>query len=205
MKNRQASCAAPAGCVLRLSLALCTSALAACSLNPPLEVCVSPSETSDSSPSDFPLVYYQTIRGMPVQEMGRERQALIIEHAAPEAQVRLAMLLVYSRGQQDLGRAIALLDGVLKSGDPAAVSLHPLARFLSDHYGERQKLEAQIDRLGQQLREAQRKTLESQGRVTELQARTAELQSKLDSLADIESNLPPRPKSGRSSTSGGAQ
>jgi septal ring factor EnvC (AmiA/AmiB activator) len=198
MKNRRAWHDGRAGRVLRLSLALGALALAACSANPSLEETASRAETAA-------LAYHQAMYRMSLQELGRERQALAAEHAAPEAQVRLAMLLGYPRGQQDLPRAIAVLDGVLKSGDPAAVSLHPLARLLGDHFGERQKLEAQIERQAQQLREAQRKALDSQGRVTELQARTAELQSKLDSLADIERTLPQRPKPGRSSAAGGGR
>ena len=57
---------------------------------------------------------------------------------------------------------------------------HPLARQVADNYQERLKLESQLDRQGQQLKESQRKA--------------SELQDKLDSLADIERTLTPRPR-----------
>ena len=89
------------------------------------------------------------------------------------------MLLGHPRVQHDLNKALGLLDAVLKSNDPAAVPFHPLARQIADNYLERLKLEGQLDKQGQQLKESQRKV--------------AELQDKLDSLADIERTLTPRP------------
>jgi hypothetical protein len=76
-------------------------------------------------------------------------------------------------------RALGLLDGVLKSREPAAASLHPLARALASQYQERLKLESQNDKLLQQLKDSQR--------------RSSELQEKLDALTDIERSLPVRP------------
>ena len=92
------------------------------------------------------------------------------------------MLLGQVRGPMDLYRALALLEAVLKSGDPAAASLHPLARTLANQYQERLKLEMQNEKLAQQLKESQR--------------RSGELQEKLDALADIERSLPVRPTAG---------
>ena len=90
------------------------------------------------------------------------------------------MLLGHPRVQQDLGKGLALLDSVLKSSDPAAQLFHPLARQVADNYLERLKLEGQVDKQGQQLKDSQRKI--------------GELQDKLDSLADIERTLTPRPR-----------
>ncbi|MCH2222005.1 MAG: permease, partial [Dechloromonas sp.] len=95
----------------------------------------------------------------------------------------MAMLLGHPRVQQDLNRGLALLDSVLKSSDPAAVPFQPLARQVADNYLERVKLENQLDRQGQQLKDSQRKA--------------SELQDKLDSLADIERTLTPRQRSGK--------
>jgi uncharacterized protein with von Willebrand factor type A (vWA) domain len=88
------------------------------------------------------------------------------------------MLLGYSRAPQDVGKAIALLDLVLKANEPAAVSLQPLARLLTDNYLERQRQETQIEKQVGQLKESQKKA--------------AELQEKIDGLADIERTLPQR-------------
>ena len=93
------------------------------------------------------------------------------------------MLLGHPRVQQDLARGHGMLEGVLKSTEPAAQTFHPLARQLADNYGERIKLEIQLERQGQQLKESQRKS--------------AELQDKLDSLANIEKSLIPRPRPGK--------
>lgn len=129
-----------------------------------------------------PLAYYQLLSKMTPAELGRERSVLAALPVTPNSQLRMAMLYGHPRGPQDVGKAIGLLDAVLKSNDPAAVSLQPLARLLADNYLERQnerlRLEGQLDRQGQQLKESQRKA--------------AELQEKLDGLADIELTLPPR-------------
>jgi uncharacterized protein with von Willebrand factor type A (vWA) domain len=108
--------------------------------------------------------------------------------ASPNTQLRSAMVLGHPRGPLDLPKAIGLLDGVLKSADPAAVALQPLARLLADNYAERQRLETQLERQAQQLKESQRKA--------------AELQDKIDSLADIERTLPQRPRTTRPAGAG---
>ena len=116
-------------------------------------------------------------------QINRERMVLAALPPTPNTQVRTAMVLGHPRGQQDLTKALALLEGVLKSADPAAPGLHPLARLLADSYAERQRLEAQLEKQGQQLKDSQRKAVE--------------LQEKIDSLAEIERTLPQRPRATR--------
>jgi len=129
------------------------------------------------------LAYYQMLGRLNVAEMARERSALVGQPVTPKVQIRLAMLLGHPRSGQDSARALAVLEGLLKSTDPAAVELQPLARLLADQYAERLRLESQLDRQGGQLKESQRKA--------------QELQDKLDSLADIERTLTPPPRSGK--------
>jgi hypothetical protein len=129
------------------------------------------------------LAYYQNLQRMSAAQLGRERAMLAAVPQSPGIQVRMAMLLGNPRGQPDLAKALNLLDAVLKSSDPVAVGLQPLARLLADSFGERQKLEIQLDKQGQQLKESQRKA--------------GELQEKIDSLADIERTLPQRPRATR--------
>ncbi|MDE2439951.1 MAG: permease [Betaproteobacteria bacterium] len=124
------------------------------------------------------LGYYQGLARLTLAELGRERMVLVAVPQSPYTQVRLAMLLGHPRVQQDLGKALVLLDNVLKSSDSASAPFHPLARQIADNYLERLKLEAQLEKQGQQLKDSQR--------------RTSELQDKLDSLADIERTLTPR-------------
>lgn len=134
----------------------------------------------DETTPDAALNYYHGLARMTPAELGRERMVLVAVPQTPFTQVRMAMLLGHPRVLQDLGKGLALLDSVLKSNDPAALPFHPLARQVADNYLERLKLEGQLDKQGQQLKDSQRKT--------------SELQEKLDSLADIERTLTPRPR-----------
>lgn len=142
--------------------------------------------TEDTSP-EAALIYYQGLAKMTPAELGRERMILVAVHQIPFTQIRMAMLLGHPRVQQDLSKGLSLLDGILKSSDPAAVPFQPLAREVADNYLERIKLETQLEKqslqLNQQLKESQRKA--------------TELQEKLDSLANIEKTLIPRPRAVR--------
>ncbi len=123
-----------------------------------------------SSPEEIPLramlAYYGTNQRQPA-EPGRERPG----PADPYLQMQQAIQLGQVR-PPDLQRASNLLESVMKSSHPAAVTLAPLARVLHDQYGERLRLE-------QQVREAQR--------------RGDQLQEKIDALSAIERSLPARP------------
>ena len=129
------------------------------------------------------LAYYQSLQRMPIADMARERAAYSAPPAVPGNQLRLAMLLGHPRGPRELGRALGLLDSLLKSSDAAALPLQALARVLADNFSERLKLDGQLDKQGAQLSESQHKA--------------AELQEKLDGLADIERTLPARTRSVR--------
>ena len=121
------------------------------------------------------LGYFQLLQRMSPQELARERIVLAAMPQTPVTLVRMAALLGQPRAPMDLARALGLLESVLKSTEPVAVSLLPLARTMTVQYQERLKLE-------QQLKESQR--------------RSGELQEKLDALADIERSLPARPTAG---------
>ena len=107
----------------------------------------------------------------------------------PSVRLRMAMLLGQPRTPANLPRAQSLLAGILKSNEANANSLHPLARLLATHYGERQKLEQQNTRLTTQMNELE-------GRLGDSQRRNDELQRKIDALADIERSLPKPPAGG---------
>lgn len=134
------------------------------------------------------LGYYQQVQRMSAGELARERSHLATLVATPAIQLRQAMALGQSRSVADLSRASALLESVLKRTDPGAAVLQPLARLLADQYSERLKLESQLDKLNQQLKESQR--------------RGDELQDKLNALAAIERSLPPPPANGRAGATG---
>ncbi len=178
------------GLVVTATMLALVTLLSACASDPPATAVPAVSATTNAAPllnddsgQVSALAYYQSLQRMSPTQLNRERAILAAVPPAPGIQLRLAMLLGYSRGQPDLPKALSLLDAVLKSSDPVAIGLQPLARLLADNFGERQKLEAQLDKQGQQLKESQRKAIE--------------LQEKIDGLADIERTLPQRPRATR--------
>ena len=171
--------------------ALATALLAACAARPTVAVPAPPAAVAaldepivrvDES-SMLPLLgYQQLLAQLSPQELARERAVLLYLPATPSSQLRLAMVFGQTRGTADLPRAQALLDQVLRSNEPAAASMHPLARLLATQYHERLRLQAQNERLLLQ--------------VTESQRRSAELQDKLDAQASIKRSPPLRPTGG---------
>jgi hypothetical protein len=153
--------------------------LGGCTVAPP----VSSTPVIDESGPEAALLYHQGLLRMTPVQLDRERMVLTAIRQTPATQVRMAMLLYHPKAQQDHGKAVSLLENVLKSTDPAALVLHPLARLLVDNYQERARLEGQLGKQEVQLKDGQRKI--------------TELQDKLDSLADIERTLTPRPRSVR--------
>lgn len=142
---------------------------------------------ADETNPEAALVYYQGLTKMTSAELGRERMVLAAVPQTPYSQIRMAMLLGHPRVQQDLGKGLALLEGILKSTDAAVLPFQPLAREVADNYLERVKLEGQLEKQGQQL------TMQ----LKESQRKAFELQEKLDSLANIEKTLIPRPRAVR--------
>ncbi|MCB1889553.1 MAG: hypothetical protein KDH20_18230 [Rhodocyclaceae bacterium] len=130
------------------------------------------------------LAFYRKSRGMSRAELIAERKALEGSDGRPLDELRLAMLLGQERS--DLVRALGLLDAIARSDNPQALALQPLARLLSDQYAERLKLETQSERLGVNIRDAEK-------RAAAATAQARELQEKIDALAEIERNLPGRP------------
>lgn len=124
------------------------------------------------------LNYYQQIQKYSSQEVAKERSAVAASPGSHVVQMKLAMLYGHPRGSGDIGRALGLVESVLKATDPNAAALQPLARLLADHYQEHLRGDAQMEKLNQQVKEAQR--------------RADQLQEKLDALADIERSLPAR-------------
>jgi len=170
---------------------LAATLLAGCAARPTVEIPAPPATVAaydepavrvDES-SMLPLLgYQQLLAQLSPQELARERAVLLYLPPTPSSQLRLAMLFGQTRGTADLPRAQALLDKVLRSNEPAAASMHPLARLLATQYHERLRLQAQNERLLLQ--------------VTESQRHSAELQDKLEALANIERSLPLRPTGG---------
>lgn len=135
------------------------------------------------------LGYLQLLQRMTPQEQARERKVLAAIPQTPIVRVRQAMLLGQGRSSAVLIQAQNLLDGVLKSNETAAASLHPLARALSSQYSERLRLGAQNAKLAEQVEQLVQQLKDSQNL-------SVDLQEKINALADIERTLPARPVAG---------
>jgi len=141
-------------------------ALAACATWPPAgEPARTQPERRAADDASLPamLAYYAAVVRNPAAAP-RERGAA----NGPAHWMQQAILAGQGR-PADLPRAMQLLEQVLRSPQPEAAGLQPLARLLYDQYGERLRGE-------QQVREAQR--------------RSEQLQEKIDALTDIERRLP---------------
>ncbi|WP_395057896.1 hypothetical protein [Polaromonas sp.] len=134
------------------------------------------------------LEHADRVRSLQGGELAQEITRLN-EPVAPADQLRLAMALSQTRQLYDLLRAQELLQRVLTSQTAEARELHVLTRLLAARYADQRRLEDQLDRQNQQVRELQR--------------RLAETQDKLDALKEIERSLtnrpPPAPASAPSS------
>ncbi len=124
------------------------------------------------------LEHADRVRGLQGGELAQEI-ARLNEASAPADQLRLAMALSQTRQLYDLVRAQELLQRVLANQTEEARELHVLARLLGARYAEQRRLEDQLDRQNQQVRELQR--------------RLGDTQDKLDALKEIERSLTSRP------------
>lgn len=125
------------------------------------------------------LGYEQRLEQLSAKELAYEKLVLTAAPVSPALKVRQAMLYGQPKTPLDLPKALSLLASVLKSDDPDAVSVHPLARLLATQYQERLRLDLTNDRSLAQAKEAQR--------------RSDDLQQKLDALAAIEKTMKTRP------------
>ncbi|MDB5964236.1 MAG: hypothetical protein JWQ72_736, partial [Polaromonas sp.] len=120
------------------------------------------------------LSYGDQVRTLQGPELAQEI-ARFTDLSLPEDQLRLALALAQTRQLYDLARAQELLQRVLASSDARARPLHSLARLLAARILEQRRVEDQLDRQGQQLRDAQR--------------RLEQTNDKLEALKEIERSL----------------
>ena len=113
------------------------------------------------------LAYAERVRVMPPAELTQEATRLG-DATSPEAQVQLSLVLSQLRQMPDLIRAQELLARVLGNAD--AQALHPLARLLASRYAEQRRLEEQLDKQNQQLRDVQRRLDQTNERLEALKA-----------------------------------
>jgi hypothetical protein len=110
---------------------------------------------ADQAARDF-LDYQERLRLMPRTDLPREL-ARLDPPVSPARTLELALALGQTRNPPDTARALALLEALLRSADPALAPWQPLARLLAGRYAEQRRLEDQTERQAQQLRDSQRR------------------------------------------------
>lgn len=124
------------------------------------------------------LAYADRTLGANTTELAREAARLSeADEGKPSRALRLALVLAQTRQPVDTARALGLVQRTL--ANPAAKDLHPLARLLESRLTQQRRLEDQIDRQAQQLRDAQR--------------RNEQLSERLEAVRAIERSLTTRP------------
>jgi hypothetical protein len=189
--GRAVRCAGP--------LALAISLSAGCSLMPkkpagpsvaastgPAANATTNAATSAAAPPVLPdrdavaslLAYADRVRGLQGAELAQEITRLG-DAPLPADQLRLAIAVSQTRQLYDLVRAQELLQRVLTNTGDDARPLQGLARLLAARFAEQRRVEDQLDRQNQQLRDLQR--------------RLDQTQDKLEALKEIERSLSNRP------------
>ncbi|MFT4241664.1 MAG: hypothetical protein QM569_05205 [Acidovorax sp.] len=144
----------------------------------PAEAAPPPAAAPTADPVAQALARADAIARLAPAELGREIARLgDSEDAAPENPLLLAVALAQTRQPADTARALGLVQRVL--GNAAAPALHPLARLLESRLLQQRRLEDQLDKQAQQLREAQR--------------RNEQLNERLEAVRAIERSLSTRP------------
>ncbi|MBW8829644.1 MAG: hypothetical protein JF606_09475 [Burkholderiales bacterium] len=137
------------------------------------------------------LAFHDQVRQLSPLEVGKELARLGDPQANPQATVQTALLLGLTRSNGDVGRALALLDPLLRSTSPEAAPWQPFGRLLATRYAEQRRVEEQLERQNQQTRDNQRKL--------------DQLNEKLEALKAIEHSITARPAGSTPPSTAGAK
>ncbi len=133
------------------------------------------------------LAYADRVQRMAAADLAREVTRLSdAEDTLVASPLNLALALAQTRQPVDTARALALVQRLLGQNDAAAQALHPLARLLESRLLQQRRLEEQLERQAQQLRDAQR--------------RTDQLNERLEAVRAIERSMTARPPAPAAST-----
>ncbi|AFU47651.1 hypothetical protein C380_19785 [Acidovorax sp. KKS102] len=137
-------------------------------------------ETDSNAPIALLLAQTDRVLKLPPAELAREIARLSeAEDATADTPLLLATALAQTRQAVDTARALGLVQRVLGNTGAAAQPLHPLARLLEARLLQQRRLEDQLDRQAQQLRDSQR--------------RNDQLSERLEAVRAIERSLSTRP------------
>ncbi|KRC19464.1 MULTISPECIES: hypothetical protein [unclassified Acidovorax] len=126
------------------------------------------------------LAYADRVQRMPPAELTREIARLgEAEDTLAASPLHLALALAQTRQPVDTARALAQVQRLLGHNDTATQPLQPLARLLEARLLQQRRLEEQLERQAQQLRDAQR--------------RNDQLNERLEAVRAIERSMTARP------------
>lgn len=143
---------------------------------PPAPPPVPASTAALPSPAEAMLGHAERVRNLQSAELAQEINRLGDPQDSAPRLIQLAIALAATRTPANSVRAQALLQRVLTQADAQAQALHPLARMLQAQYTETRRLEEQVERQNQQVKEAHR--------------RIDQLNDRLEALRAIERSLP---------------
>ena len=135
-------------------------------------------EPGDAAARHF-IAYHERVRQMSPAELQQEVQRIGDPAQSFRATMELSILLGYTRAPGDVQRALGLLDNLLRSPAPEAADWLPWARVLRARYGEQRRVEDQLEKQTQALRENQRKL--------------EQVNQQLEAVKAIERTLTPKP------------
>ncbi|MGV8892068.1 MAG: hypothetical protein ACOH2K_03795 [Burkholderiaceae bacterium] len=170
-------------------LAACTTVPAPAPVQEPVAVIIlQPTPSVSSTPHEIGslLAYHQWLRRLTPAELARELADLQTQPKNAQFALKKSMLLTLRHNDDDLTRAQTLTDGVIKSTEPDALIVKPLARIFAANYTEMRRLSDQTDKLNQQYKESQQ--------------RVQQLQQTLEALKTIERTLPASPNGAPAAT-----
>jgi hypothetical protein len=140
-------------------------------------------EPADATARHF-IGYHDRVRSMSPAELQQEVQRIGDPAQSFKATMELSVVLGLTRNPSDVQRAIGLLDNLLRSPAPEAADWLPWARLLRSRYGEQRRVEDQLEKQTQALRESQRKL--------------EQVNQQLEAVKAIERSLTPKPAPGAS-------
>lgn len=169
----------------RCALLLLTASMLGCQTPPPapppetplpVTACPEPAPPPQADELRAVLAYARELR---LRGVGEPTPATDVSAGVAAQAMRRALLLSQGRGSAELTQAAAQLDIVAAATEPQAAALKPLAELLAGRIAEQRRLQESLDKLGQQLRDSQR--------------RNDQLNEKLEALKAIEQTLPAKP------------
>ena len=150
-------------------------------VTPPVEI-VAPISPRAPGATTQMLAWADRTRGLPSTELSLEI-TLLIEipdtQRVPANDLQLAIALGQTHLASDLPRAQAAVQKLLTNQTEEARALHPLARLVAARLAEQKRVEEQLDKQNQQLRDQQR--------------RIDQLNDRLEAMRAIERSLTTRP------------